>query len=87
MAGLLSFYVLKPIYEAKCTVIVGKDSTDKITQSEVIMYQNLIKTYTQISKSRVVYESVAERLNLGILAEEFMSNVSIIPEIDNQIKI
>ncbi|MCB2289984.1 polysaccharide biosynthesis tyrosine autokinase [Clostridium sp. CS001] len=83
--GILSFYGIKPLYEAKCTIIVGKDSTDKITQSEVIMYQDLIKTYIQIAKSRVVAENAAERLNLGLLAEEFMSNAYITPEADTQI--
>ena len=83
--GILSFYVIKPLYEANCTIIVGKDSTEKITQSEVTMYQNLIKTYSEIAKSRVVAENAAEKLNLGTLAGEFMVNTIITPELDTQI--
>ncbi|MBZ9689208.1 polysaccharide biosynthesis tyrosine autokinase [Clostridium estertheticum] len=83
--GILSFYVLKPVYQAKCTVIVGKDSTDKITEGEVLMYQNLIKTYVQIGKSRAVAENAVVRLNLGTLSKEFMLNVEITPKEGTQI--
>jgi len=85
ITGISSFYVLKPIYEAQCTVIVGKDSTDKITASEVTMYEELTKTYSQIAKSRVVVENALGRLNLGVSWEEFMSNVDITPETGTQI--
>jgi len=85
ISGILSFYVLKPVYEAQCTVIVGKDSTDKITAGEVTMYQDLIKTYSKIAKSRVVAENALGRLNLGVSWEGYMSNVDITPEIGTQI--
>ena len=83
--GALSFYVIEPIYESKCTIIIGKDSTDKITQNEVVMYQDLIKTYSGIGKSRVVAENAIEKLDLSIPIKEFMLNVNITPEIDTQI--
>ncbi|MBU3126881.1 polysaccharide biosynthesis tyrosine autokinase [Clostridium tagluense] len=85
IAGLLSFYVLKPVYEAKATVIVGKDSTDKITQSEVMMYQDLIKTYSEIGRSRVVAENAIKNLKSGIVVKEFMLDLSITPKIGTQI--
>ena len=82
--GSLSFFLIKPLYVAKCTILVGKDNTDKITQNEVLMYQNLIKTYTQIAKSRVVAENAVERLN-GKFVGEFMLNTNITPEVGTQI--
>lgn len=85
IAGILSFYVIKPIYEGESTVIVGKDSMDEITQSEVIMYQDLIKTYSEIGKSRVVAENAIKNLELDILVKEFMLNLSITPKLDTQI--
>ena len=85
VTGILSFYVLKPVYEAQCTVIVGKDSTEKITESEVTMYQDLIKTYSQIAKSRLVAENALGRLNLGVTWKEFMSNEDITSETGTQI--
>ncbi len=85
VTGILSFYVIKPVYEGKCNIIVGKDSTERITQSEVMMYQDLIKTYIRIGKSRVVAENAMERLNLGTYIKEFMLNVNITSESGTQI--
>ncbi|MBU3191202.1 polysaccharide biosynthesis tyrosine autokinase [Clostridium bowmanii] len=85
IAGLLSFYVMKPVYEANSTVIVGKDNADKITQSEVLMYQDLIKTYSEIGKSRIVAENAIENLKLDIAVKDFMLNLSITPKIGTQI--
>ncbi|MGH4140371.1 polysaccharide biosynthesis tyrosine autokinase [Clostridium sp.] len=83
--GVLSFYVIKPLYEAECTIIVGKDTTDKITQSEVVMYQDLIKTYSKIGSSRVVAENAIRKLGLSTPVKEFMLNISITPAIGTQI--
>ncbi|MGK0466738.1 MAG: succinoglycan biosynthesis transport protein ExoP, partial [Clostridium sp.] len=83
--GIFNFYILKPIYEANCTVIIGKDSIDKITQNEVKMYQDLIKTYSKIGSSRVVAENAIRKLDLSTPIKEFMLNVSITPESDTQI--
>jgi succinoglycan biosynthesis transport protein ExoP len=83
--GIINFYVLKPVYQANCTIIVGKESMEQITQSEVMMYQNLIKTYSKIGKSRAVAENAAKKLNLETLSEELMLNVSITSEIGTQI--
>jgi capsular exopolysaccharide synthesis family protein len=83
--GIVNFYILEPEYEANCTIIVGNDSAQKITQSEVNMYQDLIMTYSKIGESRVVAQNAIENLNLGSAIEEFMLNVSITPEIDTQI--
>jgi capsular polysaccharide biosynthesis protein len=85
IVGILSFYVIRPVYEAKATIIIGKDSMDKITQSEVVMYKDLIQTYSKIGKSRVVAENAIKMLDLSTPVKEFMLNVSITPEIDTQI--
>jgi succinoglycan biosynthesis transport protein ExoP len=87
ITGLLSFYVLKPVYEAKSTIIVGKDNTDTdtITQGEVVMYQNLIKTYSEIGRSRIVAENAIKKLHLNTVIKEFMLNVNVTPQIGTQI--
>ena len=70
---------------AKSTVIVGKDNEDKITQSEVLMYQDLIKTYSEIGKARIVAENAIENLKLDTNVKDFMLNLSITPKIGTQI--
>ncbi|MGE5627294.1 MAG: YveK family protein [Solirubrobacterales bacterium] len=78
-SGVLSFYVLKPVYQAQISVIVGKpQSTDKSQQyTDVIMYQNLVKTYTEIAKSRIVAESAVQKLDFSITADDIQSAVTI----------
>jgi capsular exopolysaccharide synthesis family protein len=73
----VNFYVLKPLYQAKCSVIVGKETSDKLTQEEVIMYQSLIKSYTEIAESRLVAENAIESSGLKTSSEELMENISV----------
>lgn len=85
LVGILSKYRFQPEYQAKCSVILGKDSADKITGSEIAMYQSLIKTYSEIARTRIVAEAASERLNLGISPEELMTNMNVITEEGTQI--
>lgn len=56
IAGIINFYVLPPIYEAKTTIIIGKNEqeTNEYRYDEIMMYQNLVKTYAEIAKSDTV---------------------------------
>lgn len=56
IAGIINFYVLPPIYEAKTTIIIGKseEETNEYRYDEIMMYQNLVKTYAEIAKSDTV---------------------------------
>lgn len=78
-SGVISFYVLKPVYQAQTSVIVGKpQSSDKSQQyTDVIMYQNLVKTYSEIAKSRIVAESAMGKLNFNITADDIQDAVTI----------
>lgn len=85
VAVSFSYYVMKPMYSAKCNVIVGKDSSDKLTQSDVTMYQDLVKTYSEIAKSTTVAERAGDILNNKISTKELMSKVTVAPETGTQI--
>lgn len=56
IAGIINFYVLPPIYEAKTTIIIGKSEqeTNEYRYDDIMMYQNLVKTYAEIAKSDTV---------------------------------
>lgn len=90
ISGIVSFYVIKPTYEAKVSVVIGKtgsDSRDKsqYNYNDVIMYQNLVKTYTEIAKSRVVAEKTSEKLNNEITVEDIQKLVTVTPQANTQI--
>ncbi|HEY5575797.1 MAG TPA: Wzz/FepE/Etk N-terminal domain-containing protein, partial [Clostridiaceae bacterium] len=57
VSGIVSFYLIKPTYEANTSIIVGKPEGTSKTQTEyndVMLYQKLIQTYQEIATSRVV---------------------------------
>lgn len=48
ISAALSFFVIKPKYEATTKVFIGKDEGDNqaYNQNDVLMYQKLMKTYS-----------------------------------------
>ncbi|MFU0784646.1 MAG: Capsular biosynthesis protein [Thermoanaerobacterium thermosaccharolyticum] len=86
IAGILSFFVIKPTYEASSTIIVGKPkANEKTDNSDVMMYQNLVKTYTQIAESNSVANKTLKKLNGSITLDEFKDMVSVESEQGTQI--
>ncbi len=78
-SGILSFYVIKPTYEAQTSLIVGKPQPVEKSQqfNDIIMYQNLAKTYSVIAQSRSVAESAQSKLSFYISVEDLQNNVTI----------
>ncbi|WP_434798751.1 YveK family protein [Terrisporobacter vanillatitrophus] len=80
ISGLVSFYVLTPVYEADTTLIVNKevDETTQMTTSDDLNFvQKLALTYGEIIKSRSVITSTINKLNLDMTYEELSEAVSI----------
>lgn len=84
----LTFSVIKPTYEAKTTIVIGKaDGTNDKSQynyNDIMMFQKLVKTYSQIGKSRVVAENASARLG-DISAEQIQKSLKVTPQADTQI--
>ena len=87
ISGVLSYYVIKPTYQAQATIIVGKpQSIDKSQQySDIIMYQNLVKTYSEIAKSRSVAEAAKSKLNFSITATDIQNSITVTAKEGTQI--
>lgn len=88
IAAILSYFVIPPVYESVVTVIVDKkgDSKDQnIQYNDVMMYQNLIKTYANIGKSDDVYSEAAVNLENGISADRLNKSITITPITDTQL--
>jgi capsular polysaccharide biosynthesis protein len=86
----VSYYVLKPIYEAKVSVVIIKaqESNEKqqYDYNDIMMYQDLIKTYAQIAKSRTVAENAVTILNLNnIESESLFGEITAKPQEGTQI--
>jgi len=88
VSGIISFYILKPVYEARTSIIVGKPQANEKTTTQyndVMMYQKLVKTYSEIAKSRAVAEMVANKLDNKYTVEQLQKAVTVASQTDTQI--
>jgi capsular polysaccharide biosynthesis protein len=85
-SAVVSYMLIKPIYKADISVIIGKtdSSSGQANYNEVIMYQKLVKTYGELAKSRTVAENVIDRLDLDISPSELQSMISVAPKGDTE---
>lgn len=81
VSGIVSFYVLEPVYEAFTTLIVSKpNERDTIIEySDVLLSQQLVKTYGEIIKSRNISTHVIINLSLNITSEELRKKITVSP--------
>lgn len=89
ISGVLTFYLVKPTYEAKTTIVIGKSEGgqgDKYqyNYNDIMMFQKLVKTYSQIGKSQVVAESASVKLG-DVSPEQIQQVLTVTPQADTQI--
>jgi capsular polysaccharide biosynthesis protein len=86
-AGVISFYVMKPVYESKTSFIISKpmSETTPQTYNDVLMYQNLIKTYSAIAESKTVSKLVAGELNSKYTVLDLQESTSVTSQANTQI--
>ncbi len=90
IAFSISAFVLPELYTATTTMIVGKSEEVMKDQSSVEYYdiltnQKLVKTYSEIMKSRSVAEHVIENLALDVSAEELAKMLAVTSVQDTEI--
>ena len=87
IAALASFLIIKPTYKADISVIVGNSqeaNVNKQNYNDVIMYQKLVKTYSEFAKTRLVAEDVIDELRLSMAPDKLLSMVSVAPKGDTE---
>lgn len=78
VTGLLSFYVIKPVYEVTATLVVQTNSTNnQIGYNDLMVNQKLVKTYSEILKSRYICDTVIQKLDLRISVKELLEKIRI----------
>lgn len=82
ISGIVSFFVLTPIYEASTTLIVGREASQQNLESEIeytnlMAYQKLVKTYCEIAQSRTISQEVIRQLNLDITPEQLQKSINV----------
>ena len=85
-SGIISFYIIKPVYESSTTLIVGKKAEEagsvavQMLDNSVLQANlQLAKTYAAIAQSRTVEQNVIEDLDLPLTVGQLNSMISITP--------
>ena len=82
VSGVISFFMLNPVYEAKSTLIVNtekNEETQMITGDQFNVTQKLAVTYGEIIKSRSVLDDVIKNLKLDDEYGDLVKNVTVSP--------
>lgn len=85
-----TMFLKTPLYEGKTSIILVNKSTDNnsnvtITQSDVILSQKLVSTYSQIVKSKKVLNQVINNLKLEYSYSELSKLVNVSSVSDTEI--
>lgn len=80
VSAILSYFVIKPIYKSDISVIIGKvsngtNSSQEASYNELVAYQMLVKTYSELVKSRTIAEDTIKNLKLDIKPEELQKMI------------
>lgn len=87
ISAALSFFVIKPKYEASTKVFIGKDEGDNqaYNQNDVLMYQKLMKTYSEAIKTKDLVSRSLQGTSLELKPEDVLANLTVSPVTDTQI--
>ena len=65
-----------PMYQSNTTIVLVGESKKEYSQTDSILNQNLISTYSEIIKSRKVLSQVIENIDLKMSTEELSQNIT-----------
>ena len=81
ISALISYFFIKPTYKADISVIIGSTSSagEETGQSynDVLMYQKIVQSYTEIAKTRLVAEDVIDSLDLDMSSTQLINMISV----------
>jgi capsular polysaccharide biosynthesis protein len=86
-AAIISFFVIAPKYEANTKVFIGKENTkdQNYNNSDIQMYQQLLKTYAGVITTNDLIEKAIDADNLNVTSEEVLKNLTVTPGANTQI--
>lgn len=86
-AAIISFFVIAPKYEANTKVFIGKENTkdQNYNNSDIQMYQQLLKTYAGVITTNDLIEKAIDADNLNVTSEEVLKSLTVTPGANTQI--
>ena len=79
LGEIYSVYLKTPMYNSITKLVLTSEQTSNssITTSDVTLSNNLVKTYSEIIKSRNVLSRVIDSLKLGMTVEQLAGKISV----------
>ena len=80
VSGVISFFMLNPVYEAKSTLIVNtekNEETQMITGDQFNVTQKLAVTYGEIIKSRSVLDDLVKNVTVSPVKDTQIISISV----------
>lgn len=84
ISGVVSCFLLKPMYKSDISVIIGTNKDQEIQYNELQMYEKLTKTYCEFVKSRKVLQDISSNISKKYTVSELGSMISATPKTDTQ---
>lgn len=86
-SAALNFFVIKPQYEASTKVFIGKDENEgqNYNQNDVLMYQKLMKTYSEAIKTKDLVYRGLKGTSLQLEPSNVLNNLTVVTVADTQI--
>ena len=81
-AGLITIYSIEPKYKSTVAVFIndvratGTGENEQQTINDINMFEKLVDTYSEITRSRTVAEDVVKELKLSLSVEEVQKMIS-----------
>ena len=86
IASVFSFFIIQPQYESSTKLFIGKEeNAQSYSQSDISMYQKLLKTYTEVIKTKDVMKASISAADVDISPSEVLANLSVVPVAETQI--
>ena len=87
ISGILSFFVIKPVYETSTKLFIGKEeSEDRVyNTNDIQMYQKLLQTYAQAIKTKDLVGRAINSLNYELEPSKVVGALTVTPVTDTQI--
>lgn len=87
ISAIISFFVIKPQYEASTKVFIGKEqaSTEGYNQGDIQMYQKLMKTYAETIKTKDLVGRAIKDIHINLTEGQVLNGLTVVPVADTQI--
>ncbi|MFC7685338.1 YveK family protein [Ureibacillus sp. GCM10028918] len=87
IAGVISFFLITPIYQASTQILVNKQAQEQqnIQSQDIQTNLQLINTYNVIIKSPAILSKVIENLDLSLTPAQLSEKITVASQNDSQV--